>query len=128
MNRQLTLLYAEDEIQTRKHHVMYLEHKYNFTIFEANDGVEALNIYKKNMPDIVLTDITMPNMNGLELVKEIRKISQHTKIIILTAHSEQDKLMQALDLHVVNYLVKPIDRKKLTNAIEVAIDTNLYIF
>jgi len=123
MNKQLTLLYAEDEKQTRLHHVIYLENKYNFKILEANDGVEALNIYKKNMPDIVLTDITMPNMNGLELVKEIRKISQHTKIIILTAHSEQDKLMQALDLHVVNYLVKPIDRKKLTNAIEVAIDT-----
>jgi len=122
MNK-LKLLYAEDEQLTRKDHITYLNSRYDFTIYEANDGVEALTIYKNSMPDIVLTDITMPNMNGLELVREIRKISQHTKIIILTAHSEQDKLMQALDLHVVNYLVKPINRKKLSNAIQVAIDT-----
>jgi DNA-binding response OmpR family regulator len=123
MNKKLKLLYAEDEQQTRKDHITYLNSKYDFTIYEANDGIEALSIYKNNMPDIVLTDITMPNMGGLELVKEIRKISHHTKIVILTAHSEHDKLMQALDLHVVNYLLKPINRKKLTHAIEVAVST-----
>jgi DNA-binding response OmpR family regulator len=123
MNKKLKLLYAEDKQQTRKDHITYLNSKYDFTIYEANDGIEALSIYKNNMPDIVLTDITMPNMDGLELVKEIRKISHHTKIVILTAHSEHDKLMQALDLHVVNYLLKPINRKKLTHAIEVAVST-----
>jgi DNA-binding response OmpR family regulator len=123
MNKKLKLLYAEDEQRTRKDHITYLNSKYDFTIYEANDGVEALSIYKNNMPDIVLTDITMPNMDGIELVKEIRKISHHTKIVILTAHSEHDKLMQALDLYVVNYLLKPINRQKLTQAIEVAIGT-----
>jgi DNA-binding response OmpR family regulator len=123
MNKKLTLLYAEDEQLTRKDHISYLHSRYDFTIYEANNGVEALEIYKNKMPDIVLSDLTMPNMDGFELVKEIRKISQHTKIIILTAHSERDKLIQALDLHVVNYLIKPINRTKLTHAIEVAVST-----
>jgi two-component system response regulator len=68
MNKKLKLLYAEDEQQTRKDHITYLNSKYDFTIYEANDGIEALSIYKNNMPDIVLTDITMPNMGGLEFV------------------------------------------------------------
>jgi DNA-binding response OmpR family regulator len=123
MNKKLTLLYAEDKQLTRKDHISYLHSRYDFTIYEANNGVEALEIYKNKMPDIVLSDLTMPNMDGFELVKEIRKISQHTKIIILTAHSERDKLIQALDLHVVNYLIKPINRTKLVSAIEVAMQT-----
>ena len=122
MNK-LKLLYAEDEQGARKGHITYLQSRYDFIIYEANDGLEALTIYKKYQPDIVLTDITMPNMDGLELAREIRKISLHTKIIILTAHSEQDKLMQALDLHIVNYLVKPINRQKLRDSIDIAIET-----
>jgi len=122
MNK-LKLLYAEDEQQTRKDHITYLQSRYDFTIYEASDGVEALDIYKKHKPDIVLTDITMPNMCGLELAKEIRKISHHTKIIILTAHSEQDKLMQAFDSNIINYLLKPINRQKLRTSIDIAIET-----
>jgi len=122
MNK-LKLLYAEDEQQTRKDHIAYIQSRYDLTVYEADDGVEALDIYKKHKPDIVLTDITMPNMCGLELAKEIRKISHHTKIIILTAHSEQDKLMQAFDSNVINYLIKPIDRQKLRSSIDIAIET-----
>jgi DNA-binding response OmpR family regulator len=66
----------------------------------------------------------MPKMDGLTLAKEIRKISKHTKIIILTAHSEQEKLMAAFDANVVNYLIKPINRKKLRESIDVAIETS----
>jgi len=119
----LTLLYAEDEERTRKDHITYLQSRYDFHIYEAHDGLEALKIYKEHQPDIVLTDITMPNMSGLELAQEIRQISQHTKIIISTAHSEQDKLMQAFDADVVNYLIKPINRQKLRTSIDTAIST-----
>jgi len=121
--KKLKLLYAEDEQQTRKDHIIYLQSRYNLDIFEADDGIEALALYKKYSPDIVLTDITMPNMCGLELAKEIRKLSKHTKIIILTAHAQRDKLMQAFDLNLINYLIKPINREKLRNSIDVAIET-----
>ena len=122
MNK-LKLLYAEDEQQIRKDHIVYLQSRYDFTVYEANDGAEALDMYKKYKPDIVLTDITMPKMCGLELTREIRKISNHTKIIILTAHTEQDKLMKAVDLNIINYLVKPINRQKLRSSIDIAIET-----
>jgi len=121
--KKLTLLYAEDEQLTRKDHITYLKSRYDFSVYEANNGLEALSLYKTHKPDIVLTDISMPHMSGLELAKEIRKISKHTKIIILTAYSEQDKLMQALESSVVNYLIKPIDRKKLVTSIDMAIET-----
>lgn len=123
MKKEFKLLYAEDEQATRKDHIKYIESRYDFDIYEANDGIEALSLYKEHEPDIVLTDITMPNMCGLELVKEIRKISNHTKIIILTAHSEQDKLIQALELNVVSYILKPINRRKLNESLEIALDT-----
>jgi DNA-binding response OmpR family regulator len=121
--KKLKLLYAEDAKMIRKDFMIYLKSMYQFTIYEADDGEEALALYKKYEPEIVLTDITMPKMDGLTLVKEIRKISKHTKIIILSAHSEQEKLLQALDSNVVNYLIKPINRKKLRECIETAIDT-----
>jgi len=121
--KKLTLLYAEDEHRTRRDQIIYLESRYDFTIYEANDGLEALELYKKHKPGIVLTDITMPNMSGLELAKEIRKLSKDTKIIIVTAHSEQDKLIEAFDSDVVNYLIKPIDRQKLRSSLDTAIAT-----
>ena len=121
--KKLKLLYAEDEKRIRKDHIIYLQSRYDFEIFEANDGIEALDLYKEHNPDIVLTDITMPNMCGLELAREIRKISSHTKIIILSAHSEHDKLMQAFDSNVINYLIKPINREKLRTSIDTAIET-----
>jgi len=121
--KKLKLLYAEDERRIRKDFVIYLESMYEFTIYEADDGEEALALFKKYMPEIVLTDITMPKMDGLTLAQEIRKISKHTKIIILSAHSEKEKLMEAFDSNVVNYLIKPINRKKLRESIEVAMET-----
>jgi len=121
--KHITLLYAEDEVQTRINHVLYLKAKYNFTIIEASDGEEALALFHTHKPDIVMSDITMPKMDGLSFIKEIRKNSLHTKIIILTAHTEHDKLIDALGMNVVNYLVKPINRKALVSAIDIALET-----
>ena len=120
--KKLKLLYAEDEKGTREHHIRYIQSRYDFEIYEAHDGRQALVLYKEHKPDIVLTDITMPQMSGLELIKEIRKISKQTQIIIITAHSEQEKLLEAFDAYVVNYLIKPVDRQKLTNSIETAVE------
>ena len=121
--KKLTLLYAEDEINIRQSYVRYLKDKYNFITYEASDGLEALALYKKHAPDIVITDISMPNMDGLELTAKIREISYETKVIIITAHSEQDKMLKAFDLYVVNYLIKPISRKKLCEAVDIAVNT-----
>lgn len=121
--KKIKVLYAEDEYITCQDHVAYMQSRYNFEVIVAGDGEEALELYKKHRPEIVMTDITMPKMSGLELVAKIRKLSNSTKIIILTAHSEPDKLLEALNSQVVNYLIKPINRKKLKDSLDLALET-----
>ena len=123
MSKKITLLYAEDEIETRQNHIDYLKDRYDFNYIEASDGVEALALFKEHQPEIILTDITMPNMDGLTFVQHVRETSPHTKIVVLTAYDEHEKLMKAFDLDVVNYLMKPINRKKLSSAVDLALET-----
>lgn len=120
--KKIKLLYAEDEKSTRANIIRYIQSRYDFEIYEADDGAQALSLYKKHQPEILLTDITMPKMSGLELIKEVRKLSKQTQIIMLTAHSEQEKLLAAFDAYVVNYLIKPIERQKLKKSIETALE------
>ncbi len=123
MSHKLTLLYAEDESETRSNHIEYLKARYDFEFLEAGDGEEALSLFKRHKPQIILTDINMPHMDGLSFIKEVRALSPHTKIVILSAHDDRDRLMTALGLDVVNYLLKPINRKKLSAAVDLALET-----
>jgi len=120
---KITLLYAEDEVETRRNHLEYLKDRYDFNYLEADDGVEALELFKKYKPEIILTDITMPHMDGLTFIEHVRENSPHTKIVVLTAYDEHEKLIKALGLDVVNYLLKPINRRSLSSAIDVALET-----
>ncbi|WP_457744074.1 response regulator transcription factor [Sulfurimonas sp.] len=79
----------------------------------AKDGNEGLEFYKKVLPDIVITDIMMPNKTGLEMAKEIKTINPNSKIIILSAFSETDKFLSAIDVGVVKYFIKPFDPDEL---------------
>jgi len=84
---------------------------YKFSI--ANDGREGLELFKQFPPDIVITDINMPKMNGLEMAKEIKAIDNGIPIIILSAFSETEKLLNAIDVGVVKYFIKPFDPDEL---------------
>jgi DNA-binding response OmpR family regulator len=84
---------------------------YKFTV--ANDGVEGLELFKKLEPDIVITDINMPKKSGLEMAREIKDIDSSVPIIILSAFSETDKLLNAIDVGVVKYFIKPFDPDEL---------------
>ena len=75
---------------------------YSFSV--ANNGVEGLKIFEKISPDIVITDIMMPNMTGLEMAKEIKNIDKSVPIIILSAFSEADKFLGAIDVGVKSIL------------------------
>ena len=75
----------------------------------AKDGNEGLELYKKVLPDIVITDIMMPNKTGLKMAKEIKAINPESKIIILSAFSDVEKLLSAIDIGVVKYFIKPFD-------------------
>ena len=103
-----TLLYAEDDVETRENYA-YILKQFFAEVYIAGDGKEALSLYREKKPDMLLLDISMPLLDGLELTKIIRKTDTELPIAILTAHSEQTKLFRAIPLGLTEYLLKPVD-------------------
>lgn len=117
----LTLLYAEDEkgIQETVKEVLEL---YVNSVITANDGQEAIEFYELYKPSILLLDINMPNKDGLSALKEIRQKDTKTPVIIMTAHTEQKYLMDAVELYITKYLVKPFDKTALLDALNACLE------
>ena len=115
-NSKYTLLYAEDEEKVRENYKLYMQ-LYFHTIYEAKDGNEAFELYKKHQPDVIILDIEMPNTNGLELAKKIRSENEIIPIIMLTAYSDTLRLLKAVKLNLVDYLIKPVKREVLKDAL-----------
>jgi len=111
-----TILYVEDDPDTQRLIKKILESSAK-EVYVASDGEEGLLLYKEKNPDIVLTDICMPKMDGLEMSKEIRTISATQPIAIFTAFDEPDYLKKASQLDIGTYLLKPFDRKQFFNAL-----------
>ena len=110
--KNIKILYIDDEDLIRSNAVEYLEF-YCDNVYEAKDGLEGIEVYEKNKPDIIITDIKMPKLNGLEMVRQIRQKDKTTRIIVATAFLETSYLLEAIDLGLVKYLTKPITEDKL---------------
>ena len=95
-------------------------------VLTANDGIQALEKIRQQQVDLLITDIRMPHMDGLTLIRTLRQEYPHVHSILLTAHSEFEYARQAVRLGVENYLLKPLNRAELEDTIEKALD-NLYI-
>jgi len=113
------LLYVEDEDFTRKIAISYLK-PYFANIYEAKDGQEALEIFNTKRVDIIMTDIEMPNMNGLEFCKRVREKSKNVPIIITTAYTTTEYLLEAVS-YLIKYLVKPMDEDAMFEALNICI-------
>lgn len=115
---KLSLLYVEDQEEIRNFTSDILK---NFVknIFTAKNGLEGLEIFKneKENIDIIITDINMPKLDGLSMIKEIKNINQDIPIIITTAHTDQEFLKKSIMLDVNSYTLKPIDLYDLINNI-----------
>ncbi len=120
--KTLSILYAEDEEGIRKNISNSLRY-YAKEVIEAKDGLEAYEIYKNQKIDILFTDILMPNMDGLELVKKIRSEDKDLPIVITTAHTDTDYLLGAVELHLEQYIVKPVNLKDLKQSLEKCVNT-----
>lgn len=115
--KKVTILYVEDEEDVREGYARALQRHSN-ELFLAKDGVEGLELYKEKLPDIVISDIRMPNMSGLEMVKEIKTINPHASVIFTTAHSESAYLLEGIELQVDGYLLKPVQKNSLVELIK----------
>ena len=111
-----TLLFIDDEAMIRRIASSFLK-PYFSEIYEAKDGEEGLALYHDLKPDIIISDIEMPKVNGLELCREIRKEDKHTPIIINTAYTTTEYLLEAVQLNLINYLAKPIKEESLFEAL-----------
>jgi DNA-binding response OmpR family regulator len=120
-NTKYNLLYSEDEAGVREMVVEYLE-EYFSTIYVAKNGKQALELYELYHPDIIITDIKMPKMNGLELAVAIRKQNKEIPIIITTAYTTTEYLLQAIELNLVKYLLKPVEEENLQEALTSAME------
>ncbi len=122
INKNIKILYVEDDEIARENGVEYLENFFE-TIYEASDAIIALQLYEKYKPDIIITDIQMPKLNGLEFVKRIRQKDKKTQIIIITAFCDREYLLKAIELQLVKYLVKPVREKEFEEALLLCIDS-----
>ena len=110
-----SLLIADDEELIRKGLIARLEYLqiYFEKIYEASTGHEALEILKNHRVDIVVTDIRMPQMSGLELMREARKVQDGISFVILSGYAEFDYARTALELGAKAYLLKPLSNEEL---------------
>ena len=119
--KNIKILYVEDDEIARENGIEYLENYFEL-IYDASDAIKALQLYEKYKPDIIITDIKMPKLNGLEFVKRIRQKDKKTQVIIITAFSDKDYLLKAIELGLVKYLVKPVREKEFEEALFLCIN------
>jgi len=115
--KDISILCVEDEDGIREMIVSTLKYYFN-EVYEASDGYEGYELYDYYKPKIVLTDIQMKNCNGLDFVKKIRETDSETMIIMLTAHSNEEYLMELINLNINHFILKPLNTKKLNEALE----------
>ena len=108
----LHLLYVEDDEGIRSQLEQFLRRRVQ-SVLTARDGREGLALFAAHRPDVVITDLLMPNMNGLDMTEAILKINPRTPVIITTAFNEIDYLLKAIDLGVEAYVIKPINTEQL---------------
>lgn len=112
---QLKVLYIEDDDMTREELARYLKKRVGQ--LTATDSCEkAIDYFAKEVVDLVITDLRMPGMNGLQFIERLRSVGNNTPVIITSAFSDSETILQAVDLGIVKYVVKPIALDALMKA------------
>ena len=106
--KKLTVLYVEDDEEAREQFAEFLGRPVG-KLVAAENGAEGLKAFTEHAPDIVITDILMPVMDGLSMAYEIRAVAPNVPIIILTAFEQTDYLMRAINIGVDKYVTKPVN-------------------
>ena len=108
MNKKPTILYVEDEDGIRNELSKFLKH-FSSELYTACNGEDGLELFKKHLPDIVVSDIKMPIMDGITMIKAIKKINPRQYVLFTTAHSESSYFIEAIEMRINGLILKPID-------------------
>jgi len=114
--KETTILYVEDDLATQRL-IKRILSRHCKEVFVASDGVEGLELYRKTNPNIVLSDIVMPNMNGIDMSEQIKKLNPKQIISLFTAYSEPEFKEKAIELNIDAYIMKPLDEKQFFNSL-----------
>ena len=118
-----SVLYVEDEDGIRNNIQEILKHLFKDTT-TAKNASEAYIKYLEVKPDLIITDIQMGAETGIDLIKRIRESDSKTRVIITSAHTDLEYMLEAAELHLVKYIIKPITQDKLMSALEAFIKTH----
>ena len=114
--KNISILYVEDDDALRENMAKYLN-KFFLSVDTAKDGKEGLEFYKKNTYDLVMTDIKMPKLNGLDMAIQIKNINQNQNILIVSAYAETSHFTNSIKIGVDGYILKPIDYEQLNSTL-----------
>lgn len=107
------VLLVDDALFIRGNLKLILEKNGYEIVGQADDGIQAVNLYKALRPDLVTMDVTMPNMDGLQALTEIRKFDPAAKVVMITAMGKEDIVRQAIVSGATNFIVKPFNEEKV---------------
>jgi DNA-binding NarL/FixJ family response regulator len=128
MAKAYRIVLADDHILVRHGLKRILEEKANLEVAgEVGDGLELLNILNKVDPHLIILDVSMPNLRGIEAIPEIRHVRPNVKVLMLTMHKEEEYLYQAISAGADGYLLKEDAEKELFTAIESIKEGKIYI-
>jgi len=114
--KQFSVMHVEDDTSVRESLMRFLKRRFE-TIYSAKDGAEGLETYMKHRPDIVITDIQMPVMDGVEMSRRIKEEHPEALIIVTTAFNEKPYIDKTEEIGITEYLKKPVVKDDLMNAL-----------
>jgi NarL family two-component system response regulator LiaR len=118
MSEQITVMIVDDHEMVRKGARGYLDAQPGITVVaEAESGVEAIQLAREYVPDVVLMDLVMPGMDGVEASRKVKDISPRTQIIVLTSYHQDEHIFPALQAGAISYLLKDVKASELVEAI-----------
>jgi PAS domain S-box-containing protein len=124
-SQHLKLLYVEDNADAREMTAMILEDFFDDIVI-AVDGQDGLEKFHENKFDLIITDINMPKLNGLDMIEKIRETDSNISILVLSAHNEDDFFIRSIKLSIDGYLLKPIDIDQFANMLNKVVQKNRY--
>jgi NarL family two-component system response regulator LiaR len=118
MNNPITVLLVDDHKLVRQGVRAFLEaHDEFLVVAEAESGAEAVQLAEEHIPDVVLMDLIMPEMDGVEATRQVKNTSPRTQIVVLTSYHEDEHIFPALEAGATSYILKDIDMEELAEAI-----------
>ncbi|MBN1799166.1 MAG: response regulator [Spirochaetales bacterium] len=117
INKRKKILIVDDELSIREL-LSELMHKHNHQVIAAENGMEAVKLYQLTHPDIVITDIKMPKLDGISLLKQLKSIDNNVLIILISSFGNEEILLEALRAGAVNFIRKPFKIEEITDTVE----------